>query len=175
MSPRSMLKQPDSPRSKKDFEAIAGSCTLARRSRVGMASRRSIVWIAQDHSRKLERGFEQAFDRKMARSFGRRFYRLRGPQCDFAPCVLPPLKAASKPMTGSPPLPLKRCKALVDGPIPFYRNHTKSFPSSPNFSAAACMERPTKWSCFAASRSNVRQRIHFGFSPPPVQNAGFPI
>jgi hypothetical protein len=41
----------------------------------------------------------------------------------------------------------------------------KSLPSSPNFSAAACIDRPTNWSCSAASRSNVRQRIHLGLLP----------
>jgi hypothetical protein len=44
--------------------------------------------------------------------------------------------------------------------------------SPPSFSIIACMERPTNWSWCAANRSNVRQRIHFGFSPPPFSMPG---
>lgn len=40
----------------------------------------------------------------------------------------------------------------------------------PNRSAILASGSPTKASCFAASRSNVRQRIHFGLPPLPSHN-----
>jgi hypothetical protein len=54
----------------------------------------------------------------------------------------------------------------------FSGSHSGKSLNPPSFSIIACMERPTNASCFAVSLSNVRQRIHFGFSPPPFRMPG---